>query len=105
MLFNFAVENLFFRFIGNTERLLLVYVNKSVNFIVHLAEKSIIREIWNLLIYVARRGKCDNFYTNLLRRTAKEILETLAGDTVRNLIKILRIKKEIFEMIKFEFNT
>ncbi|VDN59348.1 unnamed protein product [Dracunculus medinensis] len=85
------------KFIGNTERLLLVYVNKSVNFIVHLAEKSIIREIWNLLIYVARRGKCDNFYTNLLRRTAKEILETLAGDT-SNAMRMESIKEFCLEI-------
>uniref|UniRef100_A0A914RPL5 Uncharacterized protein n=1 Tax=Parascaris equorum TaxID=6256 RepID=A0A914RPL5_PAREQ len=45
-------------------------------------EKPVLREVWNLLIEVSRRGRCDKRYTNFLRAAALQIVSTLADDSV-----------------------
>lgn len=47
-----------------------------------IKEKPVLREVWNLLIEVSRRGSCDKRYTNFLKAAASQIVSTLADDSV-----------------------
>ncbi|VDK31370.1 unnamed protein product [Anisakis simplex] len=43
-------------------------------------EKLVLREVWTILIDVARHGSCDSKYTNFLKKATLYIVATIGGD-------------------------
>lgn len=60
-------------------------------------EKPVLREVWNLLIEVSRRGSCDKRYTNFLKAAASQIVSTLADDSVVFMHRFVYVVKEFLK--------